>query len=294
MAGLEASSEATPTLLAMVAAVEFIEGHLHDDIKVADIATAVHYSLFHFCRVFNQITHHPPHDYLVRRRLTEAARQLANGDRVTEVALACQFGSPEAFSRAFRRLFGLLPSQWQRAGWIDPRRFMKPLTLAHLTHRSQTDVVRPQLVERPLRQLVGLMTAVDEAETAVLHLWQQLRDCLDERQRQQPAWAVRHYLPHYPEIGIYYLAAVELQASGALPAALVSQTLPPGLYANFKAPSSGDAQRLLTDFIYQTWLPQSGYLLAHPLEVISSPGLPTGQSPPPFLEVPMLVTPLIP
>ena len=276
MVGLEAFPEVTTTQLAMATAVQFIENHLHDDIKVADMATAVHYSLFHFCRIFNLVTHHPPYDYLVRRRLTEAAHLLADGARITGVALDCQFGSPEAFSRAFKRLFGLLPSQWQKSGWIDPRCFMTPLTLAHLVHRSQTEIVRPQLVERPSRTLVGLMTAVDEEETAVPHLWQTLRECLDGALAQQPAWAVRHYLPYYPQTGAYYLAAVEAAANTACSPALVSKILPSGLYACFTPPASAAARHLLNDYIYQTWLPQSGYQISCPLEVLAYTRWPVG------------------
>jgi AraC family transcriptional regulator len=272
MAYLEAFPEATTTQLAMATAVQFIENHLHADIKVADMATAVHYSLFHFCRIFNQVTHHPPYDYLVRRRLTEAAHWLADGARVTEVALDCQFGSPEAFSRAFKRLFGLLPSQWQKSGWIDPRCFMTPLTPAHLAHRSNAASVRPQVVERPSRMLAGLMTVVDEEATAVPHLWQTLRECLDGALAQQPAWAVRHYVPHYPNVGVYYLAGVETAANIAFPPVLVNKTMPSGLYACFALPASVAARQLLNDYIYQTWLPQSRYQLSYPLEVLAFTG----------------------
>ncbi len=38
---------------AMTKAVEFIEDNLKEDIAVADIADAVSYSLYHFCRMFN-------------------------------------------------------------------------------------------------------------------------------------------------------------------------------------------------------------------------------------------------
>ena len=57
-------------------AIDYIEAHLQEDISVADMAASVSYSLFHFCRMFNEATHQTPYDYMIRRRLTEAARAL--------------------------------------------------------------------------------------------------------------------------------------------------------------------------------------------------------------------------
>jgi AraC family transcriptional regulator len=80
----------------MVTAVTFIEDCLQENIKVADMADAVNFSLFHFCRTFNKIVHHTPYDYLIRRRLSESARLLLETDqRITDIAFTFQFNSPE-------------------------------------------------------------------------------------------------------------------------------------------------------------------------------------------------------
>ena len=62
-------------------AIDFIERNLQRDISVADMAASVSYSIYHFCRTFNKITHHTPYDYLMRRRLSESARELMVSDR---------------------------------------------------------------------------------------------------------------------------------------------------------------------------------------------------------------------
>jgi len=45
-----------------------------------------------------------------------------------------------------------------------------------------------------------------------------------------------------------------------------------GLYARFPTPASAVARQLLSDYIYQTWLPQSTYRLNHPVEILSYTG----------------------
>lgn len=242
-------------------AVQFIETHLQEEIKVADIAEAVHFSLFYFCRIFNQTAHHSPYDYLIRRRLSEAARLLTDpAQRITDVAFAYRFGSPESFSRAFRRMFGCLPSQWQKDGPGDARRLlMTPLTAAHLTHRAQIAAVRPRLVEEAARRVMGLMSLLPEGETAVPLLWQRLAQILGDM--GQPVYAIMDYP------GPFTMAAVACSETSQPPLPLVSRLLPAATYASFSTPNSATARQLMADYIYQTWLPQSGVALAFPLEV---------------------------
>jgi len=69
-------------------------------------------SSFHFMRMFEVVCGMGPSEYSRRRRLSRAAVDLAAGDeKVIEVALRYGYESPEAFAKAFKRLFGLTPSE---------------------------------------------------------------------------------------------------------------------------------------------------------------------------------------
>jgi AraC family transcriptional regulator len=248
----------------MGTAVTFIEDHLQDDINVADIATATSYSLYHFCRVFNQTVHHPPYDYLIRRRLSEAAQQLSEGKhRITDIAFTYQFGSLESFSRAFRRMFEQLPTQWRKQGICDPRVLMRPLTPEHLAQRSQPDFHRPAFVKKETFTVVGLMTwipgdgNITGTELAVSQFQRQLS--------QQPTHILTHYPDHWAEQGKWVLAGTLNEA--ATPP-LVAQTIQAQAYACFVLPAVIEERPFLSDYIYQTWLPQSGYKLAAPMELV--------------------------
>lgn len=237
-------------------AVTFIEDHLQDNINVADIAAATSYSLYHFCRVFNQTAHHPPYDYLMRRRLSVAAQQLLDGDeRITDIAFVYQFGSPESFSRAFRRLFGQLPTHWRKQGIRDPRMLMNPLTPAHLAQRNRSDFQRPTLVEKEAFTVVGLMSVV-HADGSAGQVGSQLQETASH--------TIHHYPDYWAEQGNPILVG-NLGEKADLP--FVSQTIPAYAYACFVLPVLEEERPLLTDYIYQTWLPQSGYKLAASLEV---------------------------
>ena len=242
-------------LRSMETAVNFIEDHLEDDISVADIATAASYSLYHFCRIFNQTVHHSPYDYLMRRRLTCAAHKLLAGRaRITDIAFDFQFGSSESFSRAFRRMFQQLPNAWRKQTMHDPRQLMNPITTKHLQQRNGPEFERPFLVQKPAITILGLMTiAQDEQDVTQL--------------RQQFAGSslctVYHYPDNWAEQGRPILVG-KIEKQAALP--FVAQTLPAMEYACFALPELDEERPYLIDYIYQTWLPQSGYKLVAPLE----------------------------
>jgi AraC-like DNA-binding protein len=128
---------APDTATFVMSAVGFIEDHLQTDVTVADMADSAGYSLFHFSRVFSRATGHTPYDYLMRRRLTEAAaRLLTSDDRIIDVAFAYRFGGPETFCRAFRRVFECAPSEYRAGGVADAERATPPLTDVDLEWRA--------------------------------------------------------------------------------------------------------------------------------------------------------------
>ena len=58
-----------------------------------------------------------PHRYLVERRVAHAARLLVTtGVPVAEICFASGFGSVARFQSAFRRAWGITPTQYRAAG----------------------------------------------------------------------------------------------------------------------------------------------------------------------------------
>jgi AraC-like DNA-binding protein len=71
----------------------------------------------HFIRTFKETFGETPHRYLQRRRLERAMALLRETDRpVTEICLEVGFTSLGTFSRTFRRVLGMSPSEY-RAAW---------------------------------------------------------------------------------------------------------------------------------------------------------------------------------
>jgi AraC-like DNA-binding protein len=71
-------------------------------------------SPFRLCRSFSQVTGGPLHAWLLRLRLHMSLERVAAGTDLTAVALDLGFASHSHFGAAFRRAFGLSPSEWRR------------------------------------------------------------------------------------------------------------------------------------------------------------------------------------
>ena len=95
-------------------AIEFIEEHLEDELNLEDIAKHSSYSAYHFQRFFNYISGIPLSEYIRRRRLSRAAFELQNGEKVIDVALRYGYMSADSFTRAFTKQHGITPRECKK------------------------------------------------------------------------------------------------------------------------------------------------------------------------------------
>ena len=254
-----------PDLIQIAKAIDFVEDNLCEPIAVADMAQAASYSLYYFCRTFNQATHHTPYDYLMRRRLSEAARMLFQSDnKIIDVALDPQFNGPETFARAFKRMFALQPSQWRKLGPAAGRWTMPRLTLAHLQHLQKGDYLKAVLKDRPAFQLAGLMARGGDDPAAVGELWALLyRELVGVAPlATRGGYRGLFFLGKgWDRAGSLYLAAVEAHDLDTAGTPLVVKALPARTWARFIHKGARQDLPLTLDYVFHTWLPKSGRAL---------------------------------
>lgn len=95
-------------------AIDFTEANLGEEITLADLAGRAYFSVYHFHRVFQGVAGETVMEYVRKRRLTEAARDLIRTRRkIIDIALGYGFGSPETFTRTFRKAYGLTPGVYR-------------------------------------------------------------------------------------------------------------------------------------------------------------------------------------
>ena len=99
--------------------MDYIEGHLADTISTEEAARIACCSSYHFQRMFAYMADMPLSEYIRRRRMSLAAKDLLSGEKVLDVALKYGYASPTAFNRAFQSVHGIAPSLAGERGRIS-------------------------------------------------------------------------------------------------------------------------------------------------------------------------------
>ncbi|UVL38194.1 AraC family transcriptional regulator [Pseudomonas sp. B21-040] len=94
----------------------YIDANLEGDLSVKTLSEVANFSAFHFHRQFTAFVGVPVSRYVQLMRLRRAAHCLSSlaNYSVLDAAFGAGFESPEAFSRAFRRAFGMTPSAFRK------------------------------------------------------------------------------------------------------------------------------------------------------------------------------------
>lgn len=102
-------------LLRIGKAIGYLENHYADSVRLDDVAREVHLSKRHLLRMFKEATGLTPGAYLLQVRVARGAERLRLGeDNVTEAAWQAGFNDSNYFTRQFRRLMGMSPSEYRK------------------------------------------------------------------------------------------------------------------------------------------------------------------------------------
>jgi AraC-like DNA-binding protein len=104
--------------------VEAIACDLDDhELRGAELASRAYRSRWHFDRLVSATAGEPPASLRRRVLLERAAYRLVTGAAgILEIAIEAGYGSNEAFTRSFRRAYGVAPSAWR----ASPRQIQLP------------------------------------------------------------------------------------------------------------------------------------------------------------------------
>jgi len=93
-----------------------------DDWTLEALARQVGVSRSALAERFAEVVGQPPMQYLTCWRMQLAARRLADGGQVAQVAAGVGYESEAAFSRAFKKVVGVPPGAWRRGRQAPPER----------------------------------------------------------------------------------------------------------------------------------------------------------------------------
>ena len=92
-----------------------IEERLQEKLTVETLAEGIHFSKYHYQRIFRETVGETVMGYVNRRRLFLAAGELARGrDSVLAIALKYGYDSHEGFTRSFKAHLGVTPTEYRK------------------------------------------------------------------------------------------------------------------------------------------------------------------------------------
>lgn len=98
-----------------VSALEYIESNICSDFSQEDIASACFCSLSKLQKLWKYCTHMSIKDYVTKRKITLAGRDLIETDiAVLDAAMKYSYNSHEVFTRAFKKVWGISPSEFKK------------------------------------------------------------------------------------------------------------------------------------------------------------------------------------
>ncbi|QDU65174.1 AraC family transcriptional regulator [Engelhardtia mirabilis] len=252
-------------------AIDHVLAHLDQPLSLEVVARAASFSPFHFHRVFKSLTGETLNAFIKRVRLERAVSMLGRtqGRSLTEIALACGFGSSSDFSRSFKQRFGVPPSAFDVQAYRRDRRERWQSTVAdpeyrHLLQRlppgENPDGFEVELLRLPPRR-VAYIRVPDPFSSlgAVTGAAERLVEWAEARGVAGGTWY--GYMWDDPEVVAHedcrYDVAVEVDE--VRPEGEVGRfDFPAMTVAKLEIKGAIDLEQRALDWIYATWLPRSG------------------------------------
>lgn len=248
---------------AMNKAVEFLEINITEKLDIEKVAKIALSSTFHFQRMYHMITGVTVAEYIRRRRLTLAAQDIISGQKIIDVAYKYGYESPEAFTKAFRKMHGINPSAAR-----EPGASLKayPKLSFHISIKGEKDM-NYKIIEKESFEVVGkqrkITTAGGENFKLVPEFWD---DCMKDgsyqwissRAGKLGVLGICKDLHNFNE-GFNYMIGIE-KIKETLPKGFISATIPAATWAVFE--SIGPLPEAIQDVtrrIFSEWMPSTGY-----------------------------------
>ncbi|CCE12033.1 putative transcriptional regulator AraC/XylS family, with a AraC_E_bind effector binding domain [Bradyrhizobium sp. STM 3843] len=242
-------------------ALWFIESHLSAPLALDDIAAVAGVSRFHLVRAFAAAMGVSVMRYVRLRRLSEAARALAGGaPDILTLALEADYGSHEAFTRAFRDQFGVTPEMVRMKARLGGLNLLEPITM---DSTPLANLAPPRIISiKPLLVAgVGDRFSHDNA-AGIPALWQRFHQTVDAIPGRVGGDAYGVCCNGDDAGNFDYIAGVEVTDFSDLPRDFSKVRIPAATFAVFAHPEHVSTIRRTMSTIWNHWLPASGYKVA--------------------------------
>jgi AraC family transcriptional regulator len=265
------NSTTPPVLDPLSSVAVWIEQQLDQSLTLELVAGQVGLSPYHFSRLFTARMGRSVMAYVRGRRLVRGARRLCDEPdlKLVDLAFDCGFESQEAFTRAFKRLFGVSPGRFRSGFAVESIEGQYPMNLPPAQNTSVSRL--PELVTMPAFRVAGPSRRFDEAtKSEIPQLWSALVGALPFAGQVQ-SWATYGVVSivDKAEGSFQYMAGVGVEPTCVPPSHFSTMEIPAATYVVFRITLNGTAlQPQVKEALASIWgelIPTSG------LKVVDGP-----------------------
>lgn len=246
-------------------AVEYIETNLSRAISLSDISSETGYSMFHFDRVFKYTLGESIIEYVRKRRLTEAAKELTGTDsRIIDIALKYGFDSQQAFSNAFKKYYKVSPGRYRKNDRNYALLEKKVLSYEEINRVKGKVEIEPRVIIKDKFLVMGMECFGANTHGEIPDLWDRFIARMGEIKHRKNKGVtlgicdhVEGYDPNKSEFS--YQAGVEVKEYSFIPDGMILKEIPKQKYVVFTHRGSVKELEDTYRYIYSTYFFKSNH-----------------------------------
>lgn len=243
--------------------IDYIENNIKEEMSIEELAQMANLSKFYFHRIFSSTTKISLMEYIKMRRISNAALELVNSNKsIIEIAFDYQFNSHEAFSRAFKNIYGISPREYRNNKLIT--NIYEKLDVIKLRDKDVI-LLEPKIIFNDEFKIIGLScttTSTENNEKAIIPaLWDKFIPRIGE---------INNFVSSTRTLGLCeiiensddnftYVCCKEVKNFDFIPEGMIAKVVPSSRYAVFTHQGNVENLGETYDYIYGSWLPKSGY-----------------------------------
>lgn len=252
-------------------AINFIEENLKADFSPTMVAEKCFISYFHFSRIFKSVIGVSISEYIKRRRLSEAAKDLKNINKgILEIALEYRFDSQETFTRHFKKYFEITPGKYRRLNekilLYEKTDFFMELIL---TNKKGAIEMETKIVSKKSMTLIGIEKAVNYKNTQNENhkIWSEfISRCKEIEAKVNPEIYYEVLSDTAYNLSFKAFFASEVNNVNSIPNGMIMKVIPASKYIVFTHKGAvisekGSLLKDTYDYIYGKYIPNSNYEL---------------------------------
>jgi AraC family transcriptional regulator len=245
-------------------ALDYIEENLKQKLHLDELADIANFSAWHFHRVFFALTGITVGEYVRRRRMSEASRELVyTAKSLKLIAAEYQFKSQEAFTRTFKSCCGITPGLVRKH--MAPLMSYQPIRLCKKTLNKGVKMIQPRFVSKAAFTVLGMTCRTTMQNNVIPQLWGDFnKRCKELKHTVQPDTCLGICMSE-PNVEMtentpfIYLAGMEVSKVESIPEGMTVKEIPAADYAVFEHHGSLETLHATYDALYSGWFSASEY-----------------------------------